>query len=691
MITILAEKPSVAQEIAVHLNITQRKNGYWQGNGYAVTWALGHLVGLAMPETYGFKGFQREHLPILPEHFQLIPRQKKATKGYKDDERAVQQLAIIEDLFNQSEKIIVATDAGREGELIFRYIYHYLGCQKPFERLWISSLTEKAIAQGFENLQQGSEFDNLYQSAKARSQADWLIGINATQALSVQANNGVYSLGRVQTPTLAMICKRFLANKNFQSKAYWKIQLQHTVNGISFTTISEKSYTEKSTVQSAISVIELTEKAKITKVTQQQKREQPPLLYDLTGLQKEANTKLNLSAEKTLQIAQSLYEKKLITYPRTGSQYISEDMWQEIPKLIEVLERNESLKEYAKDLRLKKLQKRIINDAKVTDHHALLITENKPENINNEEKAIYQLIASRLLESVSEPCLKEITKIESYVSDQLFTTSGTIIIIKGWRDIRGNFEQKDTQELPEVSEGDFLKIKKATILEKQTQPKPLLTEASLLSAMERAGKEIENEEERLAIKEIGIGTPATRAGIIETLFQRNYIQRQKKSLVPTEKGLQVYHIIKDKRIADVAMTGMWEKALAEIEQGEMNAQTFQNGIKIYAEQITNELLQTEIQSIEPKTPLCPKCKQHHLKVYDKVVKCPNEQCEWLLFRTICGKKMTIPAIISLIEKKKTPLLKGLKSKANKTFDAYLILNEDMTTSFEFPKNKRKRR
>ncbi len=688
MITILAEKPSVAQEIAVHLNITLRKNGYWQGNGYAVTWALGHLVGLAMPEAYGYKGFDRAHLPMLPEEFKLIPRQEKTSKGYRDDKRALEQLKIIEDLFNQSEKIIVATDAGREGELIFRYIYNYLNCKVPFDRLWISSLTEKAIAQGFENLKNGRAYDDLYESAKARSEADWYVGINATQALSVQANNGVYSLGRVQTPTLAMVCKRFLEHKNFTSVPFWKIELEHNFDGYSFKTISEQSYSDKNTAQSAIDVVFNSKSALVTKVSATQKREQPPLLYDLTGLQKEANIKLNLSADKTLQLAQSLYEKKLITYPRTGSCYISEDMWGEIPKLIEFLEYNQQLKTYAKGLRAQKLQKRIINDAKVTDHHALLITENTPEHISNEEQAIYQLIASRLLESVSEPCLKEISKIECMVSDQVFSATGTAIIIEGWRTIRGQFEHGDNQELPDVRENDELKIQKSELVERQTKAKPLLTEASLLSAMERAGKEVENEDERLAMKDVGIGTPATRSGIIETLFDRNYIERQKKSLVPTEKGLLVYDIVKDKRIADVSMTGMWEKALSEIEQGEMNAQTFKNGIKIYAEQITKELLQTEIKGTD--TPMCPKCKKEHLRIYDKVVKCPSEDCQWLLFRTICEKKLSQSVVNTLLEKGRTPLLKGLKGKNKKTFDAYLVLENDGTTRFDFPDKKGKR-
>ncbi|WP_271782277.1 type IA DNA topoisomerase [Aquimarina algiphila] len=687
MIAILTEKPSVAAELAVHLGITQRKNGYWLGKGYAITWAFGHLVGLAMPEAYGIKGFKKESLPIIPDHFLLIPRQVKVKNEYKNDSRAFEQLQIINDIFERCDKIIVATDAGREGELIFRYIYHYLKCTKPFERLWISSLTNKAIAQGFENLQSGTNYDALYEAAKARNQADWLIGINATQALSIQANDGVYSLGRVQTPTLAMICKRYQEHTQFQSEVYWKIKLQHTVDGITFHTQSETSFTSKKDAQLEIDRLSISKSVVVTESNQKEKREQPPLLYDITGLQKQANTNYNLSALQTLNIAQALYEKKLISYPRTGSRYISEDMWQHIPELILSLENNELLKQHAKKLRLQKLQKRIINDDKVTDHHALLITENSPTNLTKQEEMIYQLIAARLLEAVSAPCIKEISNVKCKAQEEVFTTNGTVIISEGWRGVRGHFGQRNHQELPEIQQGTSLKIKNTALLEKQTQPKPLLTETTLLSAMENAGKTIENEEERFAIKEVGLGTPATRANTIELLFKRNYIQRQKKSLVPTQKGVQVYEIVKDKRIANVTMTGVWEKSLTDIEKGEMNVLSFQNAIESHTKQITTEILNTEIKTVQKERLQCPSCKQASVKLFPKVAKCTTDTCEWLVFRNICGKIMSEKNVQLLLNNGKTGLLKGLKSKANKTFDAYLILEPDGKTSFKFPTRK----
>ncbi|WP_298938573.1 DNA topoisomerase, partial [uncultured Dysgonomonas sp.] len=338
MKTIIAEKPSVAREIARIVGATEKKDGYITGNGYFVTWAFGHLIGLGMPEDYGISGFDKTALPILPNPFLLTVRKVKKDKGYAVDTGALKQLKVIEQLFNKSERIIVATDAGREGELIFRYIYEYLKCNKPFERLWISSLTEKAIKQGFENLKSGKEFDGLFQSAQGRSRADWLVGINATQALSIAAGNGIYSLGRVQTPTLALICKRYLENKNFTIKNYWQIQLLQNKSSIDFESISAEKWEDKKVADDILKSIQRNGTVTIKSVEIRNVTEQPPLLFDLTGLQKEANKKLNLSADETLNIAQSLYEKKFITYPRTGSKYIPEDMWAEIPNLVRALQ-----------------------------------------------------------------------------------------------------------------------------------------------------------------------------------------------------------------------------------------------------------------------------------------------------------------------------------------------------------------
>ena len=319
MQVIIAEKPSVAREIAAIVGATNRKDGFIEGNGYAVTWAFGHLVGLAMPQQYGIAGFRRENLPILPSSFILLPRQVREGKEYKADPGVVKQLGILRELFGMAERIIVATDAGREGELIFRYIYSYLECRTPFVRLWISSLTDRAIREGLQHLRPGNEYDNLYLSAKARSEADWIVGINASQALAVAAGRGVWSLGRVQTPTLAIICSRYLENKAFKPAAYFRLKLSTAKEGTEFTVLSTEKFDGREKAEAARAEVIGARTVRVVNVERKEAREQPPLLYDLTTLQKEANSRYGFSAEKTLDIAQSLYEKKFITYPRTGS------------------------------------------------------------------------------------------------------------------------------------------------------------------------------------------------------------------------------------------------------------------------------------------------------------------------------------------------------------------------------------
>ena len=694
MKTIIAEKPSVAREIAGLVGASDKKDGYLTGNGYFVTWAFGHLIGLGMPEDYGILGFDKASLPILPKPFLLTVRKVKKDKGYTADTGALKQLKVIEQLFNKSNSIIVATDAGREGELIFRYIYEYLKCNKPFERLWISSLTEKAIKQGFNNLKDGAAFDGLYQAAQGRSRADWLVGINATQALSIAAGNGIYSLGRVQTPTLALICKRYLDNKNFTVKKYWQIQLTHNKAQVDFKSISATKWDEKQLADDTLKAIQRGATATVTSAETKSVTEQPPLLFDLTGLQKEANKRLKLSAEATLNIAQSLYEKKFITYPRTGSKYIPEDMWAEIPNLVRALQNREDCKQALTKIKWGRFNKRIVNDLRVTDHHGLLITDKVPSVLNADENKIYNMIALRLLEAISQACVKEITDVSLQVLHYDFTAKGCKIQEAGWRSIKGSFTddgEEPEQELPELHKGDELAIKEAAVLEKQIKPPVLYTEAGLLSAMETAGKEIENEEERKALKNIGIGTPATRAAIIETLLTRNYILRDKRSLIPTEKGLQVYELVKERKIADVAMTAEWELALQKIENNEADAGTFQKEMETYAKSITDELLQTSIASTNQPKLTCPKCKSQQLVIRDKIVKCPDEACNWVQFRTVCGVRISIENITSLVNKGKTSLIKGMTSKAGKKFDAYIILKENAESSFEFEKNKSSKR
>ena len=399
MKVIIAEKPSVAREIARVVRVTNRKEGYIEGSNYTVTWALGHLITAAMPEAYGFKGFHKENLPILPPVFTLIPRQVKSGKGYKADPSAVAQLKVIEKLFKAAESIIVATDAGREGELIFRFIYEYLGIAKPFERLWISSLTDKAIREGLSNLKSGAEYDNLYYAARARSEADWLVGINATQAVSIAAGYGTYSLGRVQTPTLCMVCSRFWEHKKFTPQPFWQLSLSVKDGDESFRFSSPERYFNKEEATALYEKLKAASQITIETIVRKEAKQEPPLLYDLTTLQKEANSRHRYSAEQTLTLAQKLYERGYITYPRTGSRYISEDVFEEIPALIAFLHDLPVWGIHTRNLSV--LNARSVNGKKVTDHHALLITGKKPIDVFGEEAVIYNMIIGRMLEAFS--------------------------------------------------------------------------------------------------------------------------------------------------------------------------------------------------------------------------------------------------------------------------------------------------
>lgn len=691
MIALIAEKPSVAKDIARIIGATQRNDGYLSGNGYMVTWAFGHLIQLAMPEAYGVANFRRESLPIIPADFQLIPRQVKDEKGYKADPGVLKQLKVIKEVFDQCDRIIVATDAGREGELIFRYIFHYLDCRKPFVRLWISSLTDRAIREGMENLQPGKRYDNLYLAAKSRSEADWLIGINATQALSVAAGQGVFSLGRVQTPTLMMICDRYLENKNFIPTKFWQLKASTASGGIGFTAQSTTRWEQQPEAIAALQRAKDAGQLTVKSVERKEAAQDPPLLYDLTTLQKEANTKLNFSADKTLSIAQTLYEKKVMSYPRTGSRYISEDVFEEMPERIALLKRYPRFAGYAAGLNGATLNRRSVNDGKVTDHHALIVTENLPGELSKDERAIYEMVAGRMLEAFSGKCVKDVTTALLSAGDTDFTVKGAVMKEAGWRAVfsEQDTEDEDTATLPPFQEGQTLPLSGVDLLEKQTKPKPLHTESSLLAAMENAGKELENAELKASMKDAGIGTPATRAAIIETLFARQYIVREKKNLVPTDKGLVVYRIVKDKKIADVEMTGMWETALAKIEAGGMDANTFRKGIEVYAGQITAELLSVHLSIAGEETCPCPKCGSGRILFYPKVAKCSNVDCTLTIFRNKCDKQLTDKQIVELVTKRKTGLIKGFKGKNGKAFDASLVLDGQFNVAFSFPEKKGK--
>ena len=604
----------------------------------------------------------------------------------------LKQLKVIKEVFDQCDRIIVATDAGREGELIFRYIFHYLNCRKPFVRLWISSLTDKAIREGLDNLQPGERYDNLYFSAKSRSEADWLIGINATQALSVAAGQGVFSLGRVQTPTLVMICGRYLENRNFVPAKFWQLKAVTASGGINFTAQSTAKWEQQPEAIAALQRVKDAGQLVVKSVERKEACQEPSLLYDLTTLQKEANTKLNFSADKTLSIAQSLYEKKVMSYPRTGSRYISEDVFDEMPERVALLGQYPRFAGYAAGLDGAALNRRSVNDSKVTDHHALIITENLPGELSKDERAVYELVAGRMLEAFSGKCVKDVTTALLSGGDTDFTVKGSVMKEAGWRAVFGEPETGGDEEaasLPPLQEGEYLPLSGVDLLEKQTKPKPLHTESSLLAAMENAGRELEDAELKASLKDVGIGTPATRAAIIETLFARQYIVREKKNLVPTDKGLAVYGIVKDKKIADVEMTGMWETALAKIEAGSMDADTFRKGIEVYATQITAELLSVQLSVATGETCPCPKCGSGRILFYPKVAKCSNVDCTLTIFRNKCDKQLSDKQIVELATKRKTGLIKGFKGKNGKAFDASLVLDEQFNVGFSFPEKKAK--
>ncbi len=686
---IIAEKPSVARDIARIVGAKSKQEGYMEGSGYLVTWAMGHLIALAMPEAYGFSAYKAEDLPIRPNPFQLVVRQVRKDKEYVSDPAALKQLKVIRSSFGKADRIIVATDAGREGELIFRYIYSYLNCHKPFDRLWISTLTDKAIREGLSNLKPGSSYDNLYYSAKARSEADWLVGINASRALSITRRGG-YSLGRVQTPTLSMVCRRYIENRNFSSIPYWKLSVLTEKEGLSIKAVGCKDYENEASAQTALALLRSQSRLKVESVTRQVGHTAPPLLYDLTALQKDANRRHGFSADKTLSIAQSLYEKKITTYPRTGSRYISEDVFEEVPALLRKI--RETLPT--------PLNRHSVDNTKVTDHHAIIPTGETPSGLSADEATVYQMVSNRFVEAFSPDSEEERMQVRFTDGTNTFTWKACRQISLGWKAVQKSKEVETEKEedgkeqilssLPSLTEGEVLPLVSAEITEHKTKPKPLYTEATLLSAMENAGKEVEDAESKKAMAECGIGTPATRANIIETLILRDYIRRDKKAIIPTEKGLAVYEIVKDKKIANAEMTGSWELALAAIEAGKMPSERFAQGINSYVGTICEELLSLSSEQKSYPVYRCPKCGQQSVGIYAKVAKCRHETCGFHVFREVCGIHLSEDNIRDLISSGRTPILKGLTSKAGKKFNARLVLKDDYTTTFEFEQNKKRK-
>lgn len=585
-ILVVAEKPSVARDIAKTLGATKKDDGILVGEKYVISWAIGHLVTLAEPEDYNeaFKKWSFTSLPIVPEKMDL-----KAIKNTRS------QLKILHKWMNDKEieSIICATDSGREGELIFRYIYEITKCKKPFQRLWISSMTEQAIKEGFANLKEGTEYDLLYRSAKCRSEADWLVGMNATRAYTLQYNV-LLSIGRVQTPTLALIVEKQKELDAFVAKDYFEVQVD--LGGFKGFWIDAEEQTKIEDGDYAKCIAKKVEgqSAIVTKVEKEEKRVPAPLLYDLTELQRECNRKFGYSAKKTLDIAQGLYEKrKFITYPRTDSRYLSDDMKGKVQSTMKKLGTVEIFDEWVNPLFAGKglsFSKRIIDNTKVTDHHAIVPTDIRPnlDILSEEEKNVFLLVASRFISAFYLPYRYEVTKVYFVSCEENILAKGTVILDDGWQEVEKKLvvikEKKEKnnaeQKLPPLSQGETYTIVEAKALKKKTSPPKPYTESSLLSAMENAGRFVDDEALKEQLKESGLGTPATRAAIIERLLTVGYIVRKGKTLVPTEKGMQLIQVVPD-QLCSPETTGKWEKGLSSIAKGTMDEQKFMDSIKRY--------------------------------------------------------------------------------------------------------------
>jgi DNA topoisomerase III len=682
MKVILAEKPSVAKDIARVLSVQNKQDGYLEGNGYAVTWAYGHLGELADAKSYVENPWQKEVLPIIPERFSY---------KVKDDGGARKQFNVIKDLFKRASEIIVATDAGREGENIFRIIYRLTGVKTPFKRLWISSLTESAIREGFSKLKNGSDYDRLANAAEGREKADWLVGINATISLTLSNSGsaGALSLGRVQTPTLAIICERYLHNINFKPEPYYVPVITLEKAGKKF----KSTYQAKDLIKDPALASQIISKvgAKVTCTSAEKKpvTEIQPLLYDLTTLQSDANRKFGFSADKTLKVMQELYEThKVLTYPRTDSRYLSEDIYAELPKLFNQFKAIGVYGSYIAKIDLNGLPKRSVNNDKVSDHHAIIPTGNAPAGLSEDENKIFDLVARRFIAAFSGVCKKDVT---TYLFDEVFRSSGAVITEPGWRIVEQEIKDEDAdpedeenQALPPVASGELVPVVGKSVQDKKTKPKPLHTESSLLKAMETAGKDIEDPELREAMKDSGIGTPATRASIIEILIaKRQYVERKKKSLVPTQKGLAVYELVKDKKIGSAALTGEWEKQLKLIETGKLNFLQFLEGIKGYTREIVEDLASVEVSISKQDLGTCPKCKKGKIVEGKKGYGCSEYKggCTFVIWKEFCNKDLPITAVKALIEGKQTAVIKGFKSKAGNSFETALILDAEFKVVF----------
>jgi DNA topoisomerase-3 len=707
---VIAEKPSVGRDLARVLpGPFVKSEGYLDGPEHVITWAVGHLVQLAEPDEYKseWKKWRMADLPIVPEHFRLVVR----------DERSKKQMNVIKRQLARDdvEKVVNACDAGREGELIFAYVYEAAGADKPVQRLWLQSMTKGAIQEAFGHLIPAEEKHSLEQAARSRSEADWIVGMNATRAATIRLRSsfdGAVSLGRVQTPTLAILAKREEEIRAFEPEPYWLVDAV-------FAADEERVYRGRyhdgakprlATAAAAESIVEAVRgrEGEITKVDTSRRKERAPLLYDLTTLQREANNRYGFAARRTLAAAQRLYEEHTaLTYPRTNSRYLPSDLRGEIKPIAELLGRQQPYAQgarYVTGLDVLPLA-RVVNDKKVTDHHAIIPTraEHDVSKFNADDKKIYDMVARRFLAVFHPDAEFENTRVETTVSEHVFRTNGRVLLVPGWRGVYGEAAEGDErpqredeadegreQHLPKLEQGENVETREVEALEKETQPPRRYSDASLLAAMETAGKLVDDEELREAMKDSGIGTPATRAAIIERLITVGYIERDGRALVCTEKGRNVIRLLGEHPLTSPSLTGDWEHRLAAIEEGEDSREKFMGDIEKFAEKTVTEL-DTKLKDVRiPRANLgpCPVCGRD-INENRKGYSCwgrDDPGCGFVIWKGKAGKQLPVSVARELITRGRTVKpVTGFKSRAGRNFRARLALvqNEEGKWRVEF--------
>jgi DNA topoisomerase-3 len=685
----IAEKPSVAKELAQILGANGRKDGYFEGNGYQVTWTFGHLCTLKEPNDYTdvWKAWTMYHLPMIPTKF-----------GIKliDNEGVKKQFSIIEKLMSAAEEVINCGDAGQEGELIQRWVMSKAKCTAPVKRLWISSLTEEAIREGFQKLQPAEKFDHLYAAGSARAIGDWLLGMNATRLYTIKygQNKQILSIGRVQTPTLALIVNRQKEIDAFKPEPYFEIKTLYRETSFSASSGRFQQREDAAQVLEEISQFEL----EIIKIDTKNSIEQPLRLFDLTSLQVDCNKKFGMSAEDTLRVIQSLYEKKLTTYPRVDTTYLPNDQYPKIPGILKQLKGYEFLT--APLLQGKTIRKssKVFDDKKITDHHAIIPTGQTRSDLSKEENQVYDMVAKRFISVFYPDCKVSNTTVDTKVGPHDFKATGKQILSPGWRTVYMNDKnpvQSDENILPQFVIGEHGPHEPG-LLEKFTQPPKYLTEATLLRAMETAGKNVEDEELRELMKENGIGRPSTRANIIETLFKRRYIRKEGKRLVATPTGIDLIDSIENELLKSAELTGQWEKKLRLIESGQYEVGHFMDEMKQMVTEVVEQVKRSprkeftiladepvvpqkkeKAASEEPQETTCPACKKGTLKKGKSAWGCSSwkEGCKFIIPFEFMGKKLTDAQIKRLAEKGKTTLIKGFKQD-EETVDGFLELNDE---------------